>query len=306
MKKVLITGGTGVVGTAFIKKYYNKFKFYTYSRGEKKIATLQKLFPNVKSIIGNINDLEQLINTFETINPDIVIHAAALKHVNLAEVNPKQTVENNVIGSLNIIKASIRAQVPLTVGISTDKACDPQNIYGYSKKMMESMFMEHHNDKTRFICTRFANVADCEGSVIPYWKSLVKDNETLKLTSAKMNRLMFTTGEASELIYKAIDYSDNNPNDSFILSRVMKTINMLTLASTLSNSIEVIGIRPGEKLNETLISNKELPYTKVIGNKTKYILILKELQDEKYNFHKELSSLTAEKMNKKEIYKLLQ
>jgi FlaA1/EpsC-like NDP-sugar epimerase len=117
---------------------------------------------------------------------------------------------------------------------------------------------------------------------------------------------MFTTGEASELIYKAIDYSDNNPNNSFILSRVMKTINMLTLASTLSNSIEVIGIRPGEKLNETLISNKELPYTKVIGNKTKYILILKELQDEKYNFHKELSSLTAEKMNKKEIYKLLQ
>lgn len=306
MKKVLITGGTGVVGTAFIKKYYNKFKFYTYSRGEKKIATLQKLFPNVKSIIGNINDLEQLINTFETINPDIVIHAAALKHVNLAEVNPKQTVENNIIGSLNIIKASIRAQVPLTVGISTDKACDPQNIYGYSKKMMESMFMEHHNNKTRFICTRFANVADCEGSVIPYWKSLVKDNKTLKLTSAKMNRLMFTTREASELIYKAIDYSNNNPNNSFILSRVMKTINMLTLASTLSNSIEVIGIRPGEKLNETLISNKELPYTKVIGNKTKYILILKELQDEKHHFHKELSSLTAEKMNKKEIYKLLQ
>jgi UDP-N-acetylglucosamine 4,6-dehydratase len=302
MKKILITGGTGVVGTAFIKKYYSKFNFFTYSRGERNIAYLKNNYPNVKTIIGDIKDLEHLINVYERIKPDIVIHAAALKHVNLAELNPKQTIENNVIGSLNVIKASIRTKTPLTIGISTDKACSPENIYGYSKKMMESMFLEHHNLETRFVCTRFANVADCEGSVIPYWKELVKNNKPLKLTDKRMNRLMFTTSEAAELIFKAINYSNKNLKDSFILSKIMKTINMFDLANVLSSNIEIIGIRSGEKLNETLISTKDLPFTKILDN---YILIFKQKQEEKNRFPKELSSLTAKKMNKKEIKNLL-
>ena len=181
-EKILITGGTGVVGTAFIKKYYKDYKFYTISRGEQNIARLKDKFPDVNCMIGSINNLDQLINIFETIKPDIVIHAAALKHVNLAEVNPGQAVENNVIGSLNIIKASVRAEVPLTVGISTDKACAPENVYGYSKKMMERMFSECHNKKTKFICTRFANVSDCEGSVIPLWLNWSKANKPLSST----------------------------------------------------------------------------------------------------------------------------
>lgn len=309
MKKILITGGTGVVGTAFIKKCYSimeekvhAYKLYTYSRGEKHIATLNNRYPNVETIIGDIKDLDYLINTFERIKPDIVIHTAAIKHVSLAELNPKQTAENNIIGSLNVVKASIRAKVPLTVGISTDKACSPENTYGYSKKIMEEIFMEHHNEDTRFICTRFANVVDCEGSVIPTWKKLASNNEVLKLTDKKMNRLMFTTEEAASLIHKAMDYSNSHPEKSFIFSKNMKTVNMFNLAKVLSPNIEIIGARAGEKLNETLISNKELPYSKTWGD---YILIFKEIQEEKYRYPTELSSLTAEKMNSNDIAKLL-
>jgi len=309
MKKILITGGTGVVGTAFIKKYYHAmedwwktYEFYTYSRGEKQIAALNNKYPNVETIIGDIKDLDHLINTFERIKPDIVIHTAAIKHVSLAELNPKQTAENNIIGSLNVVKASIRAKVPLTIGISTDKACSPENTYGYSKKIMEEIFMEHHNEDTRFICTRFANVADCEGSVIPTWKKLASNNEALKLTDKRMNRLMFTTEEAATLIHKAIDYSNLHPKKSFILSKSMKTVNMFDLAKVLSSNIEIIGTRPGEKLNETLISSKELPYSKVLED---YILIFKEIQEEKYRYSNELSSLTAEKMDRIDIAKLL-
>ena len=139
MKKILITGGTGTVGSAFIKRYYNDYKFYSISRGEEKIAELNSKFPNVTTLIRDIENLDQIINTFESIKPDIVIHAAALKHVNLAETNPTKAIDINLRGSLNIINASIRAEVPLTIGISTDKACAPENIYGYSKKMMEQI-----------------------------------------------------------------------------------------------------------------------------------------------------------------------
>ena len=96
-----------------------------------------------------------------------MIHSAALKHINLAEENPTSAIKINIKGSLNVIKASIRAQIPITIGVSTDKACDPDSVYGYTKRMMEKMFIEHHNNKTKFVCTRFANVANSNGSVIP-------------------------------------------------------------------------------------------------------------------------------------------
>ena len=109
MKKIIITGGSGTVGTAFIQKYYKKFKFYNISRNESQISNLKNNFPEVKNYISDILNLDNLINIFESINPDIVIHSAALKHVNLAEENPTSAIETNIKGSLNVIKASIRA-----------------------------------------------------------------------------------------------------------------------------------------------------------------------------------------------------
>ena len=302
MKKIIITGGSGTVGTAFIQKYYKKFEFYNVSRNESQVAELKHKFPKVKNYICNICDLEYLINIFEKIKPDIVIHSAALKHVNLAEENPTSAIEINIRGSLNVIKASIRAQVPMTVGVSTDKACDPDNVYGYSKRIMEKMFMEHHNKKTKFVCTRFANVANSNGSVIPFWKNLKKQKNPLKLTSPKMNRLMFSKEASAKLIYDACEFAEIMEKP-FILSNVMKTVNMLDLAKIISDKIDIVGLRPGEKLNETLISKKELPYTKVCKN---LIFIFNDIKlNSGDNLKKEHSSLTAEKMTITELKKLI-
>ena len=302
-KKILITGGSGTVGTAFIKKYYNNYKFYNISRNETNITQLSQNFPDVENHIGDILDLEHLINIFEQIKPDIVIHSAALKHINLAEINPTSAIKINIRGSLNVIKASIRAQVPITVGISTDKACDPDSVYGYTKKMMEKMFMEHHNEKTKFVCTRFANVAGSNGSVIPFWGELVTKDQPLKLTSIEMNRLMFSKEASAELIHNAYKFSETS-SKPFILSNIMKTVNMLDLAKTMSNKSPIIvGLRPGEKLNETLVSKKELPYTKVYKG---FIYIFNNIkQNPDNNLKEEHSSLTAEKMSLLELKNLI-
>lgn len=245
MKKVLITGGAGTVGSSFINEYYNDYIFYNVSRNETQIAKLKQKFPNVTSFLNDICDLDTLVNIFEKIKPDIVIHAAALKHINLAEENPSKATEINVIGSLNVIKASVRAKVPLTVGISTDKACEPDSIYGYTKRMMEAMFMQYHNSKTKFICTRFANVANSNGSVIPFWVSEAKKNNALKLTDPRMNRLMFSKKESAKLIKTAIDRSYDFKS-SFVICKIMKNVNLLELAKLLSNKeVEIIGKRPG-------------------------------------------------------------
>ena len=301
-KKVLITGGSGTVGSAFIEKYYDDYTFFNISRNETNIANLSRRFPKVTSFLGDITDGSRLINIFEEVKPDLVIHAAALKHINLAETNPTVAVEVNVMGSLNVIIASIRAEVPVTIGVSTDKACDPGSVYGYSKSMMEQMFYEHHNYKTKFVCTRFANVAASNGSVIPFWKELAAAGEPLRLTHPDMNRLMFSKQEAAELINNAYENAKIK-EDSFILSNIMKSVNLLELAKVISDKDVVdVGLRPGEKLNEILVSSKELSYTIVEGN---LIFIYKDRQPEDKNLKQPHSSLTAEKMNKQELLELI-
>ena len=298
--KILITGGAGTVGSSFINEYYNDYKFYNVSRNETQIAKLKQNFPEVKSFLANICDLDSMINIFEQVKPDIVIHAAALKHINLAEENPSKAVEINVVGSLNIVKASIRAEVPLTIGISTDKACKPDSIYGYTKSMMESMFAQHHNEKTKFVCTRFANVANSNGSVIPFWLAEAEKGNKLKLTDPNMNRLMFSKKDSAELIWMAMT-SAVGIKSSFILCKVMKTVNMLDLANVIGDGVEIVGKRPGEKLNETLISKKELPYTSAFDDGYVYISTTKQ----ENNLTKEHSSANAEIMTENEMKELI-
>ena len=305
MKKVLITGGTGTVGKSFIKRYYNDYEFHSISRNETSISELKNEFPKVNCYIGNICNQEHMMNLFCKIKPEIVIHAAALKHINLAEENPSSASEINVMGSMNIIKASIRAKVALTVGVSTDKACNPDSVYGYSKRMMEKMFLEYHNEDTKFVCTRFANVANSNGSVIPFWISEEKKGNPLKLTDPDMNRLMFSKKDSAELIQKAIS-SSTMCHDPFILCKMMKNVNLLELAKTISNKkVEIIGKRPGEKLNETLISIKELPFTsKDIDG---YVFLFKDKQCiwKLDNIAEEHSSLNSENMTTKELKELI-
>ena len=303
MKKIIITGGTGTVGSSFIEKYYDDYEFYNISRNEANVTELKRRFPKVTNFLGDICNLESMINIFEKVKPDIVIHAAALKHINLAEKNPTKAIEINVVGSLNVIKASVRASVPLTIGISTDKACNPDSVYGYTKSMMEYMFKQYHNTTTKFICTRFANVANSNGSVIPYWLSLNEKNESLRVTDPKMNRLMFSKEESSVLIRKAIEYS--KMDKYFTLCKKMKTVNILDLAKVISFDIKMVGKRPGEKLNETLISEKELKYTHLSKDEGDYIFLFDSVDKSYDNLRTEHSSANAKKMTVGEIKNLI-
>lgn len=308
-RRVLITGGSGTVGQAFIKRYEHEFDFFNLSRNETYIQALKQRYPKVESFVADVQDLDKLTRLFLQIKPDIVLHAAALKHVNFAELNPSQTVEVNIVGSLNVAKASIRAQVPIVIGVSTDKACQPENMYGYSKKILEQTFLEHYNESTRFICTRFANVACSNGSVIPFWIESARNGDTLKLTDSRMNRLMFTSSEAAELVRQGITYAEESTRP-FVLCRIMKSVGMLDLANQLSQEFgtgkkpEIVGIRPGERLNETLVSDSELSIASITNDEKYITLYNNEFGDGRLT--QALSSLTAEYMSEQEMRDLYQ
>ena len=301
MKKLLITGGSGTIGRKFIETYQNDYEIYNYSRDESLQAELSRTFPKVKSIVGSIEDKGMLFTTFDKIKPDVVIHSAAMKHLDMAENNPIQACRVNVVGSLNIIEASIHSDVKVTIGISTDKSCDPENTYGYSKSLMERCFLDANTDRNRFACTRFANVTHSSGSVIPFWLKLKKEGKSLKLTDKDMNRLMFSQLDSVKLVKKAINECEKE--GGFILSTIMKKTNMYELAKFISDDIEMVGKRDGEKLDEKLISEKELPFTYVDGN---YVFIRKDINEDTDNrLDKELSSRTGENMNQKDLEELV-
>ena len=237
MEKILITGGSGTIGKAFIKNF-PQYKYYNISRNENSIADLSREYPYVENYVGNIEDKDFLIRTFKKIKPDIVIHAAAMKHINIAEENPIQACNVNVIGSLNIISASI---------------------------------------------------------------GLAKQEKTLKLTSKDMNRLMFSQDDAANLIYKTINKCSKD-GGGFTCSYKMKSVNMLDLAKIISNSIKIVGLRPGEKLNEDLINKKEIDYTYTEDN---MIYIYKDKNPNSNKLTKGYSSATAEKMSIKEMQELV-
>lgn len=306
-RKILITGGSGTVGQAFISRFENEFDFVNVSRNETSIHKLKRTFPDVDSHVGDVQDLDKLTRLFQQIKPDIVIHAAALKHVNIAELNPSQTVEVNILGSLNVAKASMRAGVSIVVGVSTDKACQPENIYGYSKKILEQTFLEHFTETTRFVCARFANVACSNGSVIPFWIDSAKKGERLKLTDSRMNRLMFSSESAAQLIRQAIAFAEQ-AQDPFVLCKVMKSVGMLHLANQISKEFgngsapEIVGMRPGEKLNETLVSDAEINVASYTDDKQYIALYNKQFGDTRVS--EPLSSLSAEYMSEEEMRSL--
>ena len=201
-----------------------------------------------------------------------------------------------------MISASITFSVPVTVAISTDKACEHQNVYGMSKYLTERCFLEANSNATHFAVCRFGNVAHSNGSVIPLWLERKTKGEVIRVTDPKMNRLMFSQNEAATLVKKAVD--DATINGGFILSKKMKSVNIYRLACAISPNIDIIGAREGEKVNEDLIAEKELPYTEVISGG--YIRISREVnQNVLTRLVSPYNTLTAEVMNDEEIKELI-
>ena len=297
--KVLITGGTGTVGKAIIKQ--NDNEYINVSRNEEKITELKREHPSVKSYVGNIEDKGLLLRVFKDVKPDVVIHSAAMKHIDLMETNPIAGCHINVMGSLNVVEASIINDVPITIGVSTDKACLAESVYGASKYLMERVFMNSNNDTNRFALTRFANVAHSNGSVLPFWLKLKEEGKSLKLTDPNMNRLMFTQKDAADLINRTIDFTRDN-GGGFVKSYKMKCVNMLDLAKFISDDVKIIGKRPGEKTDEDLISKKEVSRTYLYGDD---IHIRMEDNQDDNKLTEPYNSKTATNMSEDEMSELV-
>ena len=297
--KVLITGGTGTVGKAIISQ--NDNEYISISRNEENIAKLKREYPDVKCYVGNIEDEGLLLRVFKEVKPDVVVHAAAMKHIDLMETNPIAGCNVNVMGSLNVVQASLINDVPITIGVSTDKACMAESVYGASKYLMERVFMNTNTDENRFALTRFANVAHSAGSVLPFWLNLYKQKKPLKLTDPNMNRLIFTKEDAASLINRTIDFTKEN-GGGFVKSYKMKCVNMLDLAKVISDDIEIVGKRPGEKTDEDLISEREISRTFIYGDD---IHIRTEKNEDNNRLTEPYNSASAEKMTTREIEKLV-
>jgi len=297
--KVLITGGTGTVGKALISQ--NDNEYISISRNEENIAKLKREYPEVKCYVGNIEDEGLLLRVFKEVKPDVVVHSAAMKHIDLMETNPIAGCNVNVMGSLNVVQASIINDVPTTIGISTDKACMAESVYGASKYLMERVFMNTNTDENRFALTRFANVAHSAGSVLPFWMKLKEEGKPLKLTDPNMNRLIFTKEDAASLISRTIDFTRDN-GGGFVKSYKMKCVNMLDLAKVISDDIEIVGKRPGEKTDEDLISEREVGKTWIFGDD---IHIRMEDNQDNNKLDRPYNSVSAEHMTQDEMEKLV-
>ena len=274
-KTILVTGGTGSLGKALTKKLLDldAKTIRIYSRNESKQIEMESDFDDkrLRFFMGDVRDSERLFSALEDV--DIVFHAAALKHVPKIEYNPFESIKTNVIGSQNVIDNSLRQNVEKVICVGTDKAVSPLNTYGATKLLMEKLFISANNyvnrekHRTKFVAVRYGNVLGSSGSVIPKFIELIKKNKPITITDTKMTRFTITMDEALEFILNATKIGQG----SEIFIPKLKSYEMDTLVKALTELLgetkqEITGIRPGEKLHETLINDDEIRYTWNIDN----------------------------------------
>ena len=274
-KTILITGGTGSLGQALTKKLLtlDADTIRIFSRNESKQIEMESKFEDnrLRFFVGDVRDTDRLYSALEDV--DVVFHAAALKHVPKIEYNPFESIKTNVIGSQNIIDNSLRQDVEKVICVGTDKAVSPLNTYGATKLLMEKLFVSANNyvnpekHKTKFVAVRYGNVLGSSGSVIPKFISLIKQKKSLTITDSQMTRFTITMNEALDFILNAAKIGKG----SEIFIPKLKSYDMSILLDTLSDLYgdlkhDITGIRPGEKLHETLINHDEIRYTWEIEN----------------------------------------
>jgi UDP-N-acetylglucosamine 4,6-dehydratase len=263
---ILITGGTGSFGEAFIPmtlQQFNPRKIIVYSRDEMKQWEMAKKFrgdPRVRFFIGDVRDKDRLSRAVDDV--DYVVHAAATKIVPTAEYNPFECIKTNIIGAMNLIDACIDKGVKQVVALSTDKASSPVNLYGATKLASDKLFVAGNSYSggigTRFSVVRYGNVMGSRGSVIPYFLSL-REKDELPITDERMTRFMITLEQGVELVWHAF----NDMRGGEIYVKKIPSMRMIDLARTIApqSSLKIVGIRPGEKLHEQMISPEDSYYT---------------------------------------------
>jgi UDP-N-acetylglucosamine 4,6-dehydratase len=270
---VLITGGTGSLGKSLISHLLNQTKarrIAVFSRDELKQHDLRIHFKDdtrLRWFLGDIRDLERLKRAFHGV--DFVIHAAALKQVDTGEYNPMEFIKTNVLGSQNVIDASIDAGVKRVVALSTDKASSPINLYGATKLTADKLFVAANNYSftygTSFSVVRYGNVMGSRGSVIPFFKNLVNQGKALPITDLRMTRFWISIDDAVRFV---IDSLEMMTGGELYVPRI-PSMKIVDLAQAISESakLEEIGMRPGEKLHEEMISADDSRRTIILDNR---------------------------------------
>ena len=256
---VFLTGGTGTLGLALLLLAQEEAwpcRFTVFSRDAVRQQRARALFPQHHYVLGDVRDLERL--TLAMAGHDLVIHAAAIKHIPDAEANPAECVGINVTGSLNVVLAAARLGIRRVVGISTDKAVAPLNIYGMSKAVMERLFQGACAWSLSATMARYGNVVSSNGSVIPYWRRLAAEGKPLPVTDMRMTRFWMSAEDAVRLIVVA---SREEPGCIVIpQARAMKIVDVARVAGGSSAQLVDVGMRPGEKVHEDLVSEQEIAW----------------------------------------------
>ena len=280
-KSILITGGTGSFGKKFtqliLEKYPKVKRLVIFSRDEQKHFQMQQefpseIYPSLRFFIGDVRDKERLIRAFEGI--DIVIHAAAMKHVHLAEYNPMECIKTNVNGAENVIDASLICNVKHVVALSTDKACAPINLYGATKLTSDKLFISANYIKgdrdIRFSVVRYGNVIGSNGSVMPFFiDKKNKGEDFLPITDKRMTRFNISLEDGCEMVFFAIQ----NAWGGEIFIPKIPSYKITDVATAIAPQLKhkIIGLRAGEKLHEEMITSSDSINTLDIG---KYYVIL--------------------------------
>lgn len=265
---ILLTGGTGSFGHAFVKfalTHYNPKKIIIFSRDEMKQWEMAKLYNDddrVRFFIGDVRDKERLYRALDGV--DYVIHAAATKIVPTAEYNPFECVKTNVFGAMNLIDACIDRNIKKVVALSTDKASSPINLYGATKLTSDKLFVAGNaysgEHGTKFAVVRYGNVMGSRGSVIPFFCDLIKSGaEELPITDERMTRFMITLEEGIELVIRAFEDMIGGE----ICVKKIPSMRVIDIARALNpkGRLKNVGIRPGEKLHEQMIGFEDAPQT---------------------------------------------
>ena len=308
-QKILIFGGTGSLGYQLNKRYKDHNEIYNFSRDENKHWQMKIHFnndPNINFIIGNVADKELVKRAIIRTKPTIIIIASAMKHIDQCELNTGESIKNNLLGTQNIldvIEENVKGVLDTVIFVSSDKACSPVNNYGLCKAMSETLVVEkaHYIPNIKFTNVRYGNVLNSSGSIIPLLHKIGKDAnyDKFRLTSDKMTRFVMTLEQSVDLIEYAI--LNGESGDTIIPKLVsMKLIDLFELFSVKYNKpIEITGIRPGEKLLESLINETQSSriivnndYTHIKSAITTKEILNKNIQD----YNSKINTLTKSEL----------
>lgn len=267
-KSILITGGTGSFGkkcTEIILKRYKPDRLIIFSRDELKQFEMAQVFseekyPCMRYFIGDIRDKDRLYRAFAGV--DYVIHAAALKQVPAAEYNPFEAVKTNIIGAENIINAAIDNNVKRVIALSTDKAANPVNLYGATKLCSDKLFISGNSytgfHETKFSVVRYGNVVGSRGSVIPFFKKM-RDTGVIPITDTRMTRFWITLEKGVNFVLKCLEHAEGG--ELFVPK--IPSMNIMDLAKAIAPecNYEIVGIRPGEKIHEVMVTEDDARHT---------------------------------------------